>query len=433
NDVAFNNNGFNNVDAWIGSVPAHVNNQKRYLLSTENIADIISTSTTWKGNEFNPSDKFPDQSPPLFIGKTRGHEPFKHHRPAVEDIGHGMIIGDTGSGKSVYINAEIAAWDRYPNSQVFVFDNGYSGQILCEAVGGEHYDLASGTSEKVSFQPFRNLSLSNKEERQWASSFIDLLFEMQGEELSGSEKSKKVMPALQQLSTMDPDDRTFSSFQILLQDTRLKEVIKIYTKSGNYEILDGVESNQTQSHHQVFELSKLENLSNEIYIPTLLYLFNRVRRSLDSEIPTLVYVEEAWQAFNNPIFSKWMSEQLLTWRKYNGHLNMVVHKPSQLRNIPEAQIFISSCRSKIFCPNPDALSEKGREGYNLFDLNEKELEIISEAKPRREYFEKTTRGAALYELDLTPAQLALITEPDNYSLNSRQQEIEALKNEFGGK
>src|SRR5699024_12725085 len=76
-----------------------------------------------------------------------------------------MITGDTGSAKSVYINAEIAAWDRYPNSQVFVFDNGYSGQILCEAVGGEHYDLASGTSEKVSFQPFRNLSLSNKEEQ----------------------------------------------------------------------------------------------------------------------------------------------------------------------------------------------------------------------------------------------------------------------------
>src|SRR5699024_7484123 len=108
---------------------------------------------------------------------------------------------------------------------------------------------------------------------------------------------------------------TFTSLQIAVQDSRLKEVIKIYTKSGNYEILDGVEPDQKGNPHQVFELSKLENLSSEIYIPTLMYLFNRVRRSLDSKIPTLVYVEEAWQAFNNPIFSKWMSEQLLTWRK----------------------------------------------------------------------------------------------------------------------
>lgn len=433
NEVAFNNNGFNNVDAWIGSVPAHVNNQKRYLLSTENIADIISTSSSWKGPKFNPSDKFPPKSPPLFIGKTRGHEPFRHHRPSVEDIGHGMIIGDTGSGKSVYVNAEIAAWDRYPNSQVFVFDNGYSGQILCEAVGGDHFDLAGDGSEKVSFQPFRNLSLENKEERQWASSFIDLLFEMQGEELSGSEKSKKIMPALYEISTMDPEDRTFTSFQIAVQDSRLKEVIKIYTKSGNYEILDGTESYQKGSHHQVFELSKLENLSKEIYIPTLMYLFNRVRRSLDSEIPTLVYVEEAWQAFNNPIFSKWMSEQLLTWRKYNGHLSLVVHKPSQIRNIPQADIFVSSCRSKIFCPNPDARSKKGRAGYEVFDLNDKELQIIAEAKERREYFEKTPEGAALYALDLTPAQLALITEPKGYSLSSRQQKIKTLKTEHGRK
>src|SRR5699024_6445783 len=170
---------------------------------------------------------------------------------------------------------------------VFVFDNGYSGQILCEAAGGDHFDLASGTGEKVSFQPFRNLSLENKEERQWASSFIDLLFEMQDEELSGSEKSKKIMPALQELSTMDPEDRTFTSLQIAVQDSRLKEVIKIYTKSGNYEILDGVEPDQKGNPHQVFELSKLENLSSEIYIPTLMYLFNRVRRSLDSKIPTL--------------------------------------------------------------------------------------------------------------------------------------------------
>lgn len=433
NEVAFNNNGFNNVDAWIGSVPAHVNNQRRYLLSTENIADIISTSSSWKGPQFNPSDKFPSQSPPLFIGKTRSHEPFRHHRPSVEDLGHGMIIGDTGSGKSVYVNAEIAAWDRYPNSQVFVFDNGYSGQILCEASGGDHFDLASNTGQKVSFQPFRNLSMENKEERQWASYFIDLLFEMQGEELSGSEKSKKIMPALQELTTMDPEDRTFTSLQITVQDQRLKEVIKIYTKSGNYEILDGVEPNQKNSHHQVFELSKLENLSAEIYIPTLMYLFNRVRRSLDSEKPTLVYVEEAWQAFNNPIFSKWMSEQLLTWRKYNGHLNLVVHKPSQIQNIPQADIFVSSCRTKIFCPNPNARSQKGRAGYEVFDLNDKELQIIAEMKERREYFERTTKGSVIYELDLTPAQLALITEPKGYSLSSRQQKIKALKTEHGRK
>jgi type IV secretion system protein VirB4 len=432
-DIAYSNNGFNDVDAWIGSVPAHVNNQKRYLFSTENIADIISTSSSWKGAEFNPSDKFPDQSPPLFIAKTRGHEPFRHHRPAIDDIGHGMYIGDTGSGKSVYVNAEIAAWDRIPNSQVFVFDNGYSGQILCEAVGGKHFDLASGTGGQVSFQPFRELSLDNKEERQWASSFIDLLFKMQGEELSGSDKSKKIMPALQELSTMDPDDRTFSTFQILLQDTHLKEVIKIYTKSGHYDILDGIEPEKTNNHHQVFELSKLENLSDEIYIPTLLYLFNRVRRSLDSEIPTLVCVEEAWQAFNNPIFSKWMSEQLLTWRKYNGHLNLVVHKPSQLKNIPQANIFVDSCKTKIFCPNPDARSKKGREGYDIFDLNDRELEIIAQAKPRREYFEKTAKGASLYELDLTPAQLSLLTEPEGYSLSSRQKKIKELKNEYGQK
>ena len=37
------------------------------------------------------------------------------------DVGHTLLIGPTGTGKSVSLALFVAQWFRYPNAQVFAF------------------------------------------------------------------------------------------------------------------------------------------------------------------------------------------------------------------------------------------------------------------------------------------------------------------------
>ena len=71
-----------------------------------------------------------------------GQTAFRFH-PHVSDVGHGIIIGPIGSGKSTFIDFMIAQSFRIPDMQVFVFDKGYSSFILTKACGGQHWDLGN--------------------------------------------------------------------------------------------------------------------------------------------------------------------------------------------------------------------------------------------------------------------------------------------------
>src|SRR5699024_6187948 len=147
------------------------------------IADILPSWAMWTGREQNPS-KFMDGASAHWQGKTIGNEPFRKHRPASGDVGHSMIIGATGGGKSTYANFEIAQWLRHKNSQVFLFDKGYSGQLLCQAAGGVHYDLFSEAT--TSFQPLGGLTPETLRLTGYYTDWINDLFTLQNVDLSVS-------------------------------------------------------------------------------------------------------------------------------------------------------------------------------------------------------------------------------------------------------
>src|SRR5699024_4658173 len=122
-------------------------------ISTYNISDMIPTWLMWGGADENPSPMMA-QASPHFQAKTTSGEPFKKQRPSSGDVGHSIIVGATGTGKSTYVNFEIAQWLRHKNAQIFLFDKGYTGQLLCQACGGDHYDLFN--DDTISFQPLKD-------------------------------------------------------------------------------------------------------------------------------------------------------------------------------------------------------------------------------------------------------------------------------------
>ncbi len=92
--------GVNAIEAWLGSLPGHAYaNVRQPPISTLNLAHMIPLSAVWAG----PARDEHFQAPPLFFGKTEGSTPFRFSLH-VGDVGHTLIVGPTGAGKSVLLS-----------------------------------------------------------------------------------------------------------------------------------------------------------------------------------------------------------------------------------------------------------------------------------------------------------------------------------------
>src|SRR5574338_364289 len=94
------------------------------------------------------------------------------------DVGHTLVLGKTGSGKSVLLGLLAAQFRRYPGAQVFAFDVGYSMWALAEAAGATHYDLAAGRPDALCFQPLARID--EPAERACAAEWLETLLGLQG-------------------------------------------------------------------------------------------------------------------------------------------------------------------------------------------------------------------------------------------------------------
>ena len=95
----------NAVEAWLGSLPGHVYaNVRQPPVSTLNLAHMIPLSAVWAGP---PRDEHLG-APPLFFARTEGATPFRFSLH-VGDVGHTLVVGPTGAGKSVLLGADGAA------------------------------------------------------------------------------------------------------------------------------------------------------------------------------------------------------------------------------------------------------------------------------------------------------------------------------------
>ena len=92
----------NAVEAWRGSLPGDgYSNVRRVVLHTLNLADMLPTTAVWAGLRTNPSPLMPVNSPPLFYAATGGATPFRFNLH-VGDLGHSLMIGPPGAGKSTF-------------------------------------------------------------------------------------------------------------------------------------------------------------------------------------------------------------------------------------------------------------------------------------------------------------------------------------------
>jgi type IV secretion system protein VirB4 len=393
--------GVNAVEAWLGSLPGHLYaNVRQPPISTLNLAHIVPLSAVWAGPERNEHLG----GPPLFHARTEGATPFRFSLH-VGDVGHTLVIGPTGAGKSVLLALMALQFRRYAGAQVFAFDFGGSIRAAAIAMGGDWHDLggalAGDMAEPVALQPLARIDAP--EERAWAAEWIAGLLAREGVAIDPTVKDH-LWSALTSLASAPTHERTLTGLAVLLQSQALKRALEPYTLAGPWgRLLDAEAERLGEAEVQAFET---EGLIGTAAAPAVLaYLFHAIGRRLDGR-PTLIIVDEGWLALDDATFGAQLREWLKTLRKKNASVIFATQSLADVDGSAIAPAIIESCPTRVFLPNERALEPQIAAMYARFGLNDRQIEILARATPKRDYYCQSRRGNRLFELGLSEVALA---------------------------
>ena len=123
----------------------------------------------------------------------------------------------------------------------------------------------------------------------------------------------------------------------------------------------------------------------------LTYLFHRLEERFDGR-PTLLILDEAWLFLDNPLFAARIREWLKVLRKKNVAVVFATQSLADISASSIAPAIIESCPQRIFLPNDRAIEPQARAAYERFGLNERQIELIARATPKRDYYLQSARG-----------------------------------------
>ena len=191
-------------------------------------------------------------------------------------------------------------------------------------------------------------------------------------------------------------------------------------------LFDADHDNLGLSNFTVFEVEELMNLAPKYGLPILLYLFRRIERALRGQ-PAAIVLDECWLMLSHPVFRDKIKEWLRIMRKANVAVVLATQSLSDAVNSGIVDIIKDSCATKILLPNPNARDVDGGALYQRFGLNDREIEIIAGAIPKREYYLRTDEHQRLIDLALGPLALAFVGVSDKESV----AQVKRCQEEFG--
>jgi type IV secretion system protein TrbE len=415
----------NATDAYFGSLPGNwYCNVRAPLINTRNLSDLVPLNSVWSGRVHAPCPFYPPQSPPL-MQVASGSTPFRLNLH-VDDVGHTLVFGPTGSGKSTLLATIAAQFRRYKDAQIFAFDKGLAMLPLTLAVAGNHYNVGMGEgreqNQQLAFCPLADLATEG--DRAWAGEWIEMLVALQGVTIGPDHRNA----ISRQIGLMaEHRGRSLSDFVSGVQLHVLKDALHHYTIDGPLgHILDAETDGLSLGLFQTFEVEELMNMGERTLVPVLTYLFRRIEKRL-SGAPSLIIIDEAWLMLGHPVFRDKIREWLKVLRKANCAVVLATQSISDAERSGIIDVLKESCPTKICLPNGAAREPGTREFYERIGFNERQMEIIATATPKRQYYVTSPEGRRLFDLVLGELTLAFVGATGKEDL----KRIRALQSEFG--
>lgn len=411
-------------DAFRGMLAGNVTNDiRRPLISTGNYSHCLPFSSLWSGMEYNSfHNELCGVDKPLITCCTNFSTNY-YLNLNVGDVGHTLILGPTGAGKSTFLNLIEASALKYPGIQVFILDYGLSALTLTLSVGGTYVNPAD---ETVTFQPLRDIG-EDPEEFAWAVNFIKSIVEMKGVKMNPRIETD-IEDAMRGVAVMPIEMRTLTSFKLNSMYTDengikvVAEALKPYCIEGRFgKLFDGNSNSLKKKKWTMFEMESILGMGNDCSVPAILYIFHFLEKNFDGSL-TYFIMDECWFGLEHPVIRENMKNYLYTLRKKNVFCIFATQNPATIARSPLATAIVQNCVSQIFLADPKAAQIK--EEYKILGLTEDEISILSQTVPKKDYYYKSSLGTRLFQLGLGPIELALFRQAQSKFKMSNGNTIE---------
>ena len=411
-DGALFEESYNLLNAWLAVVPGNAShNLRRLALLNTNVADLSLLFTLHTGQR--TSAHLGDREC-LAVFETEHHTPYfwnLHY----QDIGHTLIQGATGSGKSFLANFIVTHAQKY-DPFTCIFDLGGSYEKLVGLLGGSTWRM--GLAHRTfTINPF--CLEPTQENLHFLFSFVRVLIQSSGQYQMTMQEDRDLYEAVENLYALDPPQRRLFTLANILP-RGLAEHLHRWVQGGPYaSLFDNAQDTLTFQRIQCFDFEGLENFPL-VLEPLLFYVLHRASAAILDRATTsqlkLFVLDEAWRFAKDGTVKAYITEALKTWRKRNAAMLLATQSSDDFLEADLLRTVVESCPTKFFLANPGMDLDRARD---LFHLNHTEAELIPRLQPRRQPLLKRPDLAKVINLHVDPQSYWIYTNtpPDNDRLN----------------
>jgi len=365
---------------------------------------------------------------PITILETTSQTPywFNFHR---RDIGHFLVTGPTGSGKTVVLAFLLAqAFRISPAPKGVFFDKDRGAEIFIRAIGGDYEVLTPGTP--TGFNP---LQLENTApNREFLLRLLKAMLRPTNGQSFRQEEEDTLERAIARLCQEPAAQRTLANLSGLLMGRSRADANDLHSRLRPW--IEGEKAWLFNAPHDVLSFSgrrvfgfDMTNIigNEELRAPALMYIYNRLDELLTGD-PVMFFMDEGWQLLGDETFSSYIVDKMKTIRKLNGIVGFGTQSAADIARAKVSHTLIEQSATNIHFPNPRA----DEESYiRRFGLTVKEFNFIRNTPPeKRTFLIKHGNDSVIARLDLSAM-------PDLVKVLSGRketiEECEALRARFG--
>jgi type IV secretion/conjugal transfer VirB4 family ATPase len=412
-DGALYEESYNLLNAWLAVVPGNsAHNLRRLTLLNTNAADLSFLFTLHTGSR--TSAHLGGQEC-LAVFETEHRTPYfwnLHHN----DVGHALIQGATGSGKSFLVNFILTHAQKYDPTTV-IFDLGGSYEKLTRLLGGSVWRMGLAHRD-FTINPF--CLAPTQEHRHFLFSFVRVLLQSSGQYQLTQHDDRDLYEAVENIYALDAPQRRLITLVNLLPRA-LGQQLHRWVQGGPYAALfDNVEDTLTFQRVQCFDFEGLDKFPL-VLEPLLFYILHRANAAVQDRDAAgslkLFVLDEAWRFARDATVKAYITEALKTWRKRNAAMILATQSTEDFATSDLLRTVIESCPTKFFLANPGMDIDRARE---LFHLNHTEAGLITHLLPRQQALLKRPDVAKVINLHVDPESYWIYTNtpPDNAKLQA---------------
>ena len=363
----------------------------------------------------------------LIGGGTDGPFALPHDVDGVKNI---LIFGPLGVGKSSLIGQMVCSGLTIPNSKIFWLDVDHSSYVLAHCLGDLATYYEPGAEGSPALCPLAMLDTPGGAEQLY--SWFEDLFARWNYKLN-AKTAEEFGGALRGTAERDnwryPYTRQLSQFRGIIGSHGFNDLFEILDRYCKFwkHIFDGMPQtgNTGAGRLQVYEMRRLWSMSEQAAGPATKLILQQIIDQLDGS-PAWLFLDEFGLLLHNKIVGgEWLDDAIRSMRRKNCGLIAATHDVNDIAGRPDYSLMLINFPARIFLPNPQATSEIIADGYRKVGVNERQIEIIAGAVPKREALYISPMGARLAAFPLGEITRHVIGATDLASVNQARRILAA--------